>query len=561
MRPDNAVPSVEPIAVVGMAGRFPEAAGVGPLWRNLLERRVAIREFKPDELLRAGVGADVLADPGYMPVGTEVAGIDRFDADFFGISAAEARLIDPQQRVFLECAYAAVDDAALGAMSRVGVFASSLWSTYLMAVVASGIDYPGRVPPKWAMVANDKDFLSTRVSYRLNLTGPSITVQSACSSSLVAVHLACQSLRAGECDAALAGGVSITVPQPSGYFPAEDATFSRDGRCRPFDADASGIVMGNGSAVVVLKRLSDALADRDHVYAVIRGTGVGNDGSAKVGYLAPSVVGIRNSIGQALATSGIEPAQIGYVEMHGTGTWMGDCIEMRALADAYGAASRPATDCLIGSVKANIGNLAMAAGVTALVKTALILERQTVPPQAGFTEPHPELRLPDTPFTVPTTVTRRRLDAAAITATGGGGTNVHCVLERPPAATRPAPPPGEYVVGISAPDESGLHRVAAALRSHLGDAAETRLDDVAYTLATGRRRQRHRHAFAVGDLDQLRGALDRYLAGETDADRSAVAEWSGPTAPDPARLGRFDHARHIPLPTYPFQPQRHWLEP
>lgn len=564
--------SCEPVAVVGMSGRFPDAASPAQLWQMLMDRGVGIRRLERDVLLRSGIDAAIVDNPAYMPVGTHVEGVDRFDARFFGINDVEARLIDPQHRVFLECVHAALDDAAFDGTQRVGLFGGCLWSTYLFSNVIpmlchqtdEGDGRHGRhgqlAPPKAVMIANDKDFLCTRVSYRLGLTGPSVSVQTACSTSLVATHLACRSLQSGESDVAVAGGVGIALPQPSGYFPDEDPTFSQDGRCRPFDAEASGMVMGNGCAVVVLKRLADALADRDHIYAVVRGTVIGNDGSAKVGYTAPSVAGLRTAIRTAIETSGVEPERIGYVEMHASGTWMGDCVEIRALSDAYGSFPTPAADRVIGSVKANVGNLAMAAGATALIKTALILDQQTIPPQAGFDIPHPQLHLDDLPFTIPTAVTRRNLDAAAVTATGGGGTNVHCVLERAPAHARSAPAPGDYVVGISAPNDEGLRRVALSLRGRLAESPALRIDDIAYTLATGRRRLAHRLAFVAKGVGQLSTALDCYLAGDGTPEHPLAREWTQSAEPDPARLGSFDHARHIPLPGYPLDPQRHWID-
>src|SRR5205085_11907679 len=352
-----------------MAGRFPDAPNVGQMWRALMQGDVGFREFKRDELIAAGVPPAIANDPEYVPIGTEVEGIELFDAKFFGISPEEAQLIDPQQRVFLECVWEALNDAACVGTDRVGVFGGSLWSTYLLGNVAPSGRYPGNSPPKSVMIANDKDFLCTRVSYRLGLTGPSVSVQTACSTSTVAVHLGCQALEAGECDVVVAGGVGIFIPQPAGYYPSEDSTYSRDGRCRPFDAEASGMMMGNGCAVVILKRLADAIADRDQIYAVIRGSAVGNDGSAKVGYAAPSVVGFRAAIRKGLEVSDIDAASIRYVEMHGSGTWMGDAVELWALSDVYKDAGSAPRNRFIGSVKANYGNLAMAGGATALIKT------------------------------------------------------------------------------------------------------------------------------------------------------------------------------------------------
>ena len=550
----------EPVAIVGMAGRFPDAADVRQMWRALMAGEAGFREFKRDELIAAGVAPEIANDPEYMPVGTEMPGVELFDAKYFGISPEEAELIDPQQRIFLECVSAALNDAACVATDRVAVFGGSLWSTYLFANVAPSRGFPGHCPPKSVMLANDKDFLCTRTSYRLGLTGPSVSVQTACSTSMVAVHLGCQALQAGDCDVVVAGGVGIFIPQPAGYYPSEDPTFSRDGRCRPFDAEASGMMMGNGCAVVILKRLADAVADRDQIYAVVRGSAVGNDGSAKVGYAAPSVVGFRTAIRSALEVSDVDAASIGYVEMHGSGTWMGDAVELRALSDVYkDAGSRP-RDRFIGSVKANYGNLAMAGGATALIKTALILHNQTIPPEAGFDTPHPLLGLQKLPFDINTSAITTDLEAAAVTSTGGGGTNVHAVLERAPATVRGEAPRAEYVVGIAAPEAEGLPRYAEALRTFLDESPDTRLDDLAYTMASGRRLAAHRYAFVARSVDELGAELDRYLAGQAGDDHPAARAWTEPKSPDPAQLGPLEHARHISAPSYPLDPQRHWID-
>ena len=542
-----------------MAGRFPDAPDVDRMWRMLLQGETGFRELKRDELIAAGVPPEVADDPDYVPVGTELAGVELFDAKYFGIGPEEAELIDPQHRVFLECVSGALNDAACVSTDRVAVFGGSLWSTYLFANVAPSRRFPGHCPPKAVMLANDKDFLCTRTSYRLGLTGPSVSVQTACSSSMVAVHLGCQALQSRECDVVVAGGVGIYLPQPAGYFPTEDPTFSRDGRCRPFDAEASGMMMGNGCAVVILKRLADAIADRDQVYAVIRGSAVGNDGSAKVGYAAPSVVGLRTAIRSALDVSDVDAASIGYVEMHGSGTWMGDAVELRALSDVYQNAGSTPVDRFIGSVKANYGNLAMAGGATALIKTALILRNQTIPPQAAFDTPHPLLNLHKLPFDINTSETRTELAAAAVTSTGGGGTNVHCVLERAPATARHDAPPAEYVVGIAAPEADGLPRYAQALRTFLGEHPETRLDDLAYTMATGRRLPAHRHAFVARTVDELSLELDRFLAEGASDEHPAVRAWNEAKEPDRAQLGPLEDAQHISAPSCPLNPQRHWI--
>src|SRR3954462_7719922 len=328
------------IAIVGMAGRFPGAPTIDDLWRNLLEGVEAMRPFTDEELAESGVSLSVARRPEYVAAGAPLEHADAFDAEFFSIPAHEARLMDPQLRVFLECVWAALEDAGhvpSRAEGRIGVFASGSISSYLINVLArAGEAAPGDVNYP-VVLGNDKDFLATRVSYKLGLTGPSMSVQTACSSSLVGVHLACQSLLAGECDAALAGGVSLLLPQTSGYRHQAGSVLSPDGHCRAFDAGAGGFVGGNGAAVVLLRRLSDALRDGDSIRAVILGSAVNNDGSRRAGYTAPGVDGQARVVAQALAVAGVEPGSIGYVEAHGTGTELGDPIEVEALRLAFGS--------------------------------------------------------------------------------------------------------------------------------------------------------------------------------------------------------------------------------
>ena len=433
------------IAIVGMAGRFPGAASVDELWQNLLDGVRGIRRLGPEELRASGVPEDLANHPSYVPTAADVDGVELFDAEFFGIPGHEARLVDPQHRLFLESCWQALEDAGHAPRrfdGRIGVFGSTSISTYLAHVLANGEDLPADGISYPLLLGNDKDFLCTRVAHRLGLTGPAVTVQTACSSSLVAVHLAVQSLLTGECDIALAGGVSVAVPQRTGHLYREGGILSPDGHCRVFDAEANGTVRGSGCGVVVLRRLDDALLDRDRVTAVIRGTAVNNDGANKVGFTAPSVAGQVEVIREALAVSGLPAAEIGYVEAHGTGTSLGDPIELRALAAALSADGEPPLACHIGSVKANLGHLDAAAGVTGLIKAALILREQRIPGQVDYTAPNPRIvehldrfRIPDAPV-----ARDGALRAAAVSSFGLGGTNAHAVLAAPPA--RPFPGTG-----------------------------------------------------------------------------------------------------------------------
>jgi 3-oxoacyl-(acyl-carrier-protein) synthase/thioesterase domain-containing protein/acyl carrier protein len=556
------------IAIVGMAGRFPGAPTIDDLWRNLLDGVEAMRPLTDEELAEAGVPLPVARRPEYVAAGAPLEDADAFDAEFFGIPAHEARLMDPQQRVFLECVWAALEDAGHvpgRAEGRIGVYASASISSYLINVLArAGEATPGDANYP-VVIGNDKDFLATRVSYKLGLTGPSMSVQTACSSSLTAVHTACQALLAGDCDAALAGGVSITFPQTSGYLYHEGGIMSPDGRCRVFDAQAAGTVKGNGCAVVLLRRLDAALADGDHIHAVIRGTAINNDGSDKVGFTAPGPAGQTEVICDALDLAGVPAAEIGYMEAHGTGTALGDPIEVHALAAAHAEGGAPPERCFLGSMKANLGHLDAAAGVAGLVKAALVLREQTVPGQPTFSRPNPALGLDRLGYVVPghTQAADPPLRAAAVSSFGIGGTNAHAVLAPQPQDARGErePAQGAYRVLLSAADGDALHESARRLRARLAADPGLRLDDVALTLARGRTPLAVRTGFAAASTAELTDALDAFLAGGDPADSDAVvAAWTEGDVDAIDRVGDLTHARRVPLPTYPFRRTRHWVD-
>lgn len=424
-------PENEPIAVIGYACRFPEAIDSEAYWKNLLEGRECNRQFSRKELLGSGASPDLIDDPAYVPFGTVIEGAENFDAALFGYSRQEAELIDPQQRLFLQLVWHALENSGYAPRSvphKTGVYAATRISTYV-----------GQEPIKVAEVAhvrnlqslmgNDKDYLATRVAYKLNLHGPALTVQTACSSSLVATHLACESLRAGECDMAIAGGVAVAFPQISGYLFREGMIFSPDGHCRPFDVNAHGTYVGNGAGVVVLRRLSDALREGDQIKAVVLGSSVNNDGSQKVGYTAPSMVGQRNVIGDAWVLAGVCSQQIGMMEAHGTATPLGDSIEVQALHSVFHKANQgPA--CALGSVKSNMGHLDTAAGIASFLKAVLAVECGIIPPSANFSQANPVLRLEDGPFYVPTQkqVWSEQERIAGVSSFGIGGTNCHMVV-------------------------------------------------------------------------------------------------------------------------------------
>jgi acyl transferase domain-containing protein/thioesterase domain-containing protein len=554
------------IAIVGMAGRFPGAGSTGELWDRLCDGARGIRRFTQAELVADGVPAELAGTPDYVPVGADLPGVADFDADFFGIPHHEARLTDPQHRFFLESAWQALEDAGHHGGSfpgRVGVFGASGLGGYLHLIVASdelppdGISYP-------VLLGNDKDFLCTRVSYRLNLTGPSVTVQTACSSSLVAVHLAVQSLLAGECELALAGGVSIAVPTQTGYQYREGGILSRDGHCRVFDAAAGGTVRGSGCAVVVLRPLADALADGDHIVAVIAGTAVNNDGSGKVGFAAPGAGGQSGVIQEALAVAELSANEISYVEAHGTGTPLGDPIEVRALAAAHAAAGGPAPGCYLGSLKANLGHLDAAAGVAGLIKTALVLRHQTVPVQVDFAAPNPAIAEHLDTYRIPTRTLRPvgGIRAAAVSSFGIGGTNAHAVLLAPPADERAPAPRSPFRVLLSARDPQALRLLAAGLREHLTQQPPPRLADLAFTLAAGRARWPARAGFLVDSVEALAAALDGYVAGAPQPAGDPVLDrWSAGEDVAPGEVGDLDGARRTPLPGHPMRRTRHWVDP
>jgi amino acid adenylation domain-containing protein len=489
------------IALIGMAGRFPGARDAAELWRNLRDGVDCVRRLTDRELAALGVPAALRADPDYVPVTAQMPDLDRFDALFFGFNHREAELLDPQQRVLLELAWEAMESAGYApgeGRQAVGVFAGATLSTYLLFNLMADPALRAAMDPLQVLVGNAGDSLATRVSYKLNLRGPSFTVQSACSTSLVAAHLACASLLNGECDLALAGAVSINVNLLAGYLAPEGGVFAREGRCRAFDAGAQGILFGQGGGIVVLKRLADALADGDTVRAVIRGSAVNNDGNLKVGYTAPSVEGQAEVLTEAWAAAGIDPDTLSYIEAHGTGTRVGDPIEVQALARAFRPHTTRRGFCALGSVKASIGHLDVAAGIAGLIKTVLALEHRQIPPSLHFTHPNPEIDFAAGPVRVVTELAEwpaegDRPRRAGVSSFGFGGTNAHLVLEQAPEAPRSPSRPWDLLT-LSARSEEALEVASEALAAHLESQPDLELSDVAFTLQMGRRRFDHRRA-------------------------------------------------------------------
>jgi len=586
---DPASPSLaDRIAIVGMAGRFPGARDLEELWRNLRDGVESVRFLSPEEMAAAGVAARAAADRAWVPAVAMPDGIDEFDAPFFGISHREAEILDPQHRLFLEACWAALEDAGHAPGTGggvVAVYGGATTSTYLLFNLSRNRQVLETVDPLQLIVGNAVDSLATRVSYKLDLKGASHAVQCACSSSLVAVHLACQALLNEECDMALAGGVSVNVGQRGGYRYQEDSILSPDGHCRAFDAAASGTIFGGGVGVLVLKRLEDALADRDPVRAVILGSAANNDGGVKVGYTAPSVEGQAAVITEALAVAGVEPETLSYLEAHGTGTALGDPIEVQALTQAFGSRRG---HCAMGTVKSNIGHLDIAAGVAGLIKTVLALEHRQIPPSLHFEEPNPRIDFADSPVYV----NRSLIDwpgpqprRAGVSSFGFGGTNAHVVLEEAPALPAERSSQPWQLLVLSAKTEEALAAATRDLARFFRDHPETDLRDAAFTLLAGRQAFRHRRiavcrdaADAAACLESLDPARVLTAVEPEEPGERALPEhlqqaaggedllalgrlWLAGLPLDPARLFAGQQPRRISLPTYPFARHRYWIEP
>ena len=520
------------IAIIAMNGRFPGAATVEEFWQNLHDGVEALTYFSDEELLAAGVPPELIHDPNYIkarPVLKDDVGL--FDAAFFGYTPREAEFLDPQQRLFQECAWEALELAGYDTQrykGLVGVFAGANLNLYLMRMF--GDPELARSFNDTVFLENDKDALTTNVSYKLNLRGPSFAVQTYCSTSLVAVHIACRSLRSGECDMALAGGVSIRVPVQNGYLYQEGDQVSPDGHCRTFDAQAEGTTFGDGVAVVVLKRLADALADGDTIHAVIRGSAVNNDGGLKVGYTAPSVVGQAEAVTAALADAALAPETISYVEAHGTATRLGDPVEIASLTKAFRTGTDKVGFCAISSTKPYTGHVDRAAGATGLIKTVLALQHEVIPPTLHFQSPNPEIGFADSPFYVTTALTPWRRNGhprrAGVNALGVGGTNAHVIVEEAPAA----PPSGssrrQQLLLLSAKTASALEAQTANLAAFLRAHPDATLADLAYTLHVGRRVFNHRRALVCADAADALRVLE-----ESDARR--LLSWTQPPASRP----------------------------
>ena len=511
------------IAIVGMAARLPGAKTIDAYWKNLIGGVESVRFFTDEELLARGETKDRLRNPKYVRAAAPLEDLELFDGEFFGFSPKESAILDPQHRIFTECCWEALENAGHPPErfnGPIGVFGGCGFEAYFALNVLRNPELMDSVGFFLLRhTGNDKDFLVTRVSYLLDLKGPSVNVQTACSTSLVAAHLACQSLLSGECDMALAGGVTLEIPHGLGYIYREGEVLSPDGHCHAFDHRGQGTIFGSGAGVVVLRRAEDAVEDGDHIHAIIKGSAVNNDGSSKVGYLAPSVDGQAAAMSEAYTVAGVEPETIGYIECHGTGTYLGDPIELSAMTQAFRQQTEAKQFCRIGSVKTNIGHLDTAAGVASLIKASLALRHKQIPASLGFEKPNPNIDFDNSPFMVNTSLfdwpegqAPRR---AAVNSLGVGGTNAHLVVQEPPR--RPMSPPTQHkkhILTLSGRTKKAVDQYAAKLAEHLRAHPEQPLADVAHTLLNGRRwfeqrrvvvAESHEEAAALlGDNDRLR---------------------------------------------------------
>ena len=511
---DGSSPSGD-IAIVGMVGRFPGANSIEALWQNLSAGVESITVFTQAEL-DPSEPEDLRHDPHYVPAKGVLQGAEEFDAAFFGITPREAEVMDPQMRVFLELAHEALE--ATGYLpenygGRIGLYAGSGQNTYFERHLCGRPEIISRIGDFQTMLANQKDFLTSRTSYKLNLTGPSVSVNTACSTSLVAIIQAVQSLRTEDCDLALAGGISIGTPQNTGYLHQEGGMLSPDGHCRPFDAKAQGTLFNNGAALVVLKRAETALRDGDRVYALIKGVGLNNDGSDKVSFTAPSVNGQRAAILRAQADAKVSADSISYIEAHGTATQLGDPIELAALTQAFQTPTTARQFCAIGSIKGNLGHLVAAAGAAGLIKTALALYHKQLPPSLNFESANPELALESSPFYVNTQLADWQSQPgqprrAGVSSFGVGGTNAHVVLEAAPPPAPAAPSRPCQVLLLSARTATALDRITGNLKTHLEAQPDLNLADVAHLLQTGRRGWNHRRFVVCQDIQAAVVGLD-----------------------------------------------------
>ncbi len=567
------------IAVVGMAGRFPGAEDISAFWNNICHGKESITSFTNEDLLNANSPKSQIQSPHYVNARGVLDGIEFFDNDFFEISPLEAQLTDPQQRLFLECAFEALENAGYCTdlySGSIGVFGGAGRSTYFLHHLLPDRHLMETMGNYLIRIGNEPDFLTTRVSYKLNLTGPSLSIQTACSTSLSAICVACNHLLTYQCNMALAGGASISLPQKTGYLHQEGMIFSPDGHCRPFDAAAQGTVPSNGVGIVLLKRLEDALADRDHIYAIIRGYGMSNDGAEKISYSAPSVKGQVSAIESAIAMSEIDPATIRYAETHGTGTSLGDPIEIEALSRAFRNHTQDQKFCAIGSIKSNIGHCMEAAGIMGFINAVLALHEKKIPPLLHFNSINPQIKLENSPFYVNTELKEwpsgpapRR---ACVSSFGLGGTNTHLILEEAPQYLATAESNEPNLLVLSAKTPLALDIISRNLGDYLKNHPSVSMADVSYSLQIGRKTFEYRRSIvcrnreeAIAFLLKLDARISSPLTPREKHLTEIGIQWASGAIIDWQFLwSHFEKDKlpsRIPLPTYPFEKKRCWVEP
>ncbi len=501
------------IAIIGMISRFPGANNPDAFWDNISKKRESISKFSEHDLHISGISDEQIDNANYVPARGIVDDIASFDANFFGISSKEAKLMDPQHRLFLESCYEALEDAGYSKDSSqpIGVFAGSSNSLYYLHNLYPNKDFRNDSDEYLSHIGNEKDYLTTRVSYKLNLKGPSLAIQTACSSSLVSICVACDHLFSNQCDIAIAGGVSLSIPQKRGYLYQNGMIFSPDGHCRSFDKKAEGTVPGSGVGVVVLKPLDQALKDNDHIYSVISGYGMNNDGGEKIGFTAPGIEGQVEAVSLAIKKADIHPETIGYIETHGTATPLGDPIEIHALDRAFKAQTQRTGYCAIGSIKSNIGHLMEAAGVAGFIKCSLALNHQMLPPSLHFDTPNPTIDFAKTPFYVNTELKNWEKKShprrALVSSLGFGGTNACILLEEAPILPTIQNKNRDELIILSAKSEWALNQMFSRLKNHLLKNPEFSLRDISYTLQVGRKSFSYREAIMCSNKEELLARL------------------------------------------------------
>jgi acyl transferase domain-containing protein len=572
------------VAVIGLSCRFPGAANIEEFWNNLKNGVESVEILSQEDLQSSGVAPELLANPNYVRAAPTLADIELFDAGFFGFSPGEAKILDPQRRLFLECGWEAFESAGydpLAIEDPVAVYGSAGINQYFNTKLVGNEEILRTAGEQQILISNDKDHLPTHLSYKLNLKGPSVNVNTACSSSLVAIHLARLSLLVGECDMAIAGGSAIMVPNKAGYLYVEDSILSKDGHCRAFDDSSSGTLWGSGCGVVLLKRLPDAIRDKDNIRAIIRGSAINNDGNDKVGYTAPSVKGQADVVIQALASADLEPADISYIEAHGTGTKLGDPIEVAALTEVFAEFDQSDSQCLIGSVKPNIGHLGAAAGVASFIKTVLALENAQIPPSINFSKPNSSINFGEIPFTVNDRLTEWNAPVrrAGISSLAVGGTNCHIVLEQAPITVSTSTAINAPVaILLSARTDNALAQAALNLIQFSESNPYTNLQDIAFTLQFGRHTFAKKAVVFAKTLTDLITQLKHVTSQETSHyfNINNKNEFSVPANLLNASIAEIQswlddeevywaseiqqYGKRIELPTYPFERQRYWVD-